>query len=68
MSTPDEHTAAVIRCQGPCPGCPTSRQVLTRNANSGFYTCTRSGEPTVTHVTADNKEFYVNPGYTCTKQ
>jgi hypothetical protein len=36
------------------------------NANSGFFRCTKQGAPTVNKVTADNRQFYVKQGYTCT--
>ena len=38
------------------------------NANSGFYQCTMQGSPTINKVTADNRQAYINDGYTCTKR
>ena len=37
-------------------------------ANSGEWTCRKAGEGTVNHVTADNRQYWVNQGYTCTKR
>ena len=58
-------------CSGGTPTSPTQPALRLKvdpgTANSGTYTCRKDGSPTVNKVTADNKQYWVSQGYTCTK-